>query len=71
MKIEDFHIGLEFYDNGSMTPAKWRCTDVGKRVIVAIRLDKEDTSWYNGPPYAVQEVVFDENDLEACDLHLE
>jgi len=46
----------------------WRCTDIGTRVIVAIALDHEDDpSWYNGPPYAVAEMVFDENDLEGCE----
>jgi hypothetical protein len=32
---DDFHIGLEFWCGGR----RWRCTDVGSRVIVAIRLD--------------------------------
>jgi hypothetical protein len=26
----------------------------------------DDPSWLNGPPYAVEEVVFDENDLMGC-----
>ena len=25
-----------------------------------------DESWYNGPPYAVAEEVFDEYDFEGC-----
>jgi hypothetical protein len=29
------------------------------------RMD-DDPSWLNGPPYAVEEVVFDEYDLPAC-----
>lgn len=34
MKHSDFSIGMEF-----MTASgKWRCTDVGTRVIVAIKL---------------------------------
>ena len=28
----------------------------------------EDVSWYNGPPYAVAETVFDEYDLGGCQL---
>ena len=37
----------------------------------AIRLDHpEDVSWYNGPPYAVAETVFDEYDLGGCQLDL-
>ena len=62
MKKEEFHLGLEFYLSGH----KWRCTDVGTRTIVAIKLDQEDASWYHGPPYAVAEFVLDENDLSAC-----
>ena len=29
------------------------------------RID-DDPSWLNGPPYAVEEVVFDENELVGC-----
>lgn len=69
MKRSDFRIGLDFWNNGSAEPTKWRCTDIGTRIIVAIRLDhEEDPSWYNGPPYAVAESVFDEDDMEACGL---
>jgi hypothetical protein len=63
MRKEDFYVGCEFYT----ATGKWRCTDVGTRVIVAIKLDKEDDSWYAGPPYAVAEDVFDEYDFEGCD----
>jgi len=35
MKYEDFYIGLEFFTGGG----KWRCTDIGTRVIVAISLE--------------------------------
>ena len=34
-------------------------------VGVAERID-DDASWLNGPPYAVEEVVFDENELLGC-----
>jgi hypothetical protein len=55
-------IGDEFTIDG--VDKRWRVTDVGTRTIVAICLDKgEDTSWYNGPPYAVAETVFDEDDI--------
>jgi hypothetical protein len=50
MTKTDFHIGLEFYTGSG----KWRCTDIGTRVIVAIKLDQEDPSWYAGSPYAVR-----------------
>ena len=64
---------------------QWRCTDIGTRTIVAIRIDRvevassapewrrilscaeaEAEGWFNGPPYAVSESVFDENDIEGC-----
>jgi hypothetical protein len=64
MKRADFQIGGEF-----LTAAgRWRCTDIGKRTIAAIRLDHDDDpSWYSGPPYAVVETVFDEYDFEGCE----
>ena len=64
MKRTDFQIGCKF-----LTAAgRWRCTDVGKRTIAAIRLNHDDDpSWYNGPPYAVMETVFDEYDFEGCE----
>jgi hypothetical protein len=65
MEHADFAIGGTFWCDGRA----WRCTDVGTRVITAIRLDHDDDpSWYNGPPYAVAEVVFDEDDMEGCTL---
>ena len=35
MQHSDFHIGTEFFTG----TGKWRCTDVGTRVIVAISLE--------------------------------
>jgi hypothetical protein len=65
MKPSDFKIGLEFWMSGS----RWRCTDVGSRVVVALKLDQyDDHSWYNGPPYKVAEHSLDEYDLMACSL---
>jgi hypothetical protein len=63
MKHSDFATGIEFMT----ATGRWRCTDVGRRVVVAIKIDTyEDTSWYSGPPYAVAETVFDENDIQGC-----
>lgn len=56
MRLADFYIGLEFVCG----PFWWRCTDVGTRTIAAIRLAEDDPVWYQGPPYMVDEVVFDE-----------
>lgn len=64
MKLGEFSIGLEF----TMSDARWRCTDVGTRCVVAIKLDHpEDPSWYKGPPYGVAEYVIDEYDLPVCE----
>jgi hypothetical protein len=64
MKHSDFKIGTEFLTGSG----RWRCTDLGMRTIIAIRLDLDhDTWWYNGPPYAVAESVFDEDGMEDCD----
>ena len=35
MKLQQFSIGLEFRCSGK----RWRCTDVGSRVVVAISLE--------------------------------
>jgi hypothetical protein len=65
MRQDEFAIGLEFYCDAR----RWRCTDVGTRVVIAIALDHEDDpTWYSGPPYAVAERVFDEEDQEGCSL---
>ena len=81
MKRTEFFIGGIFWCGDK----QWRCTDIGTRVIVAIRIDQvnvdgtkpelrrtlkcaeaEAEGWFNGPPYAVAETVFDENDIPAC-----
>lgn len=80
MRHGDFRIGAEFRCGGRL----WRCTDIGTRTIVAIRIDRvevggspplrrtlsgaeaEAEGWFGGPPYAVVESVFDENDIEGC-----
>ena len=67
MEHHEFEIGTEF----ECGDCYWRCTDVGSRVILAIELDpKLDVSWFNGPPYAVAEAVFDEYDMPACSPRL-
>jgi len=64
MEHSQFAIGTEFFTAGG----RWRCTDIGSRVIVAIKLDAPDDTWYSGPPFAVEECVFDEKDLQGCSL---
>jgi hypothetical protein len=63
MKHSDVRIGTEFYT----ATGKWRCTDVGSRVIVAIKLEGDQRNWI-GPPYSVMETVFAEYDLEGLSL---
>ncbi|AKM30433.1 hypothetical protein AB870_10425 [Pandoraea faecigallinarum] len=67
MNHTDFYIGLTFMD----CTGWWRCTDVGARTILAIRLDHDDPHWYEGPPYIVKEEVFDEDDISRCHLTVE
>lgn len=79
MKITDFKIGQNFSCGGK----RFRCTDIGSRVVIAIPLEVTVSSsshaprvldeeaataehWLDGPPYSVQEVVFDEYDIEQC-----
>jgi len=82
MELSDFAIGETFWTH----VGAFRCTDVGTRVVVAVKLGPreigraekvdgelritkridDDPSWLNGPPYAVEEVVFDENELLGC-----
>jgi hypothetical protein len=64
MKHSDFKVGMDFLT----AVGRWRCTDIGTRTIAAIRLDLDhDPAWYNGPPYAVVEYVFDEDGIEGCE----
>jgi hypothetical protein len=64
MTRDDIRIGQEFYT----ATGRWRCTDIGTRVVVAIKLDQDDPRNYNGPPYSIVEYVFDEDDLPGCSL---
>ena len=78
MRLQDFRIGEEFLAHGE----RWRCTDLGTRVVAAIRVEYVEVGgtepqrlnhdeatargWFNGPPYAVAEVLFDEDDQAGC-----
>jgi len=64
MKHGEFRIGLEFYT----ATGAWRCTDVGARVVTALKLGIADDAVYDGPPYAVAEFVFDEDDQGVATL---
>lgn len=43
----------------------WVVTDIGTRTVIAI---KATEGWMAGPPYALDETVFDEDDLLACKM---
>nr|WP_294554301.1 hypothetical protein [uncultured Rhodopila sp.] len=79
MNHADFTLGGTFRCGGG----QWRCTDIGRRTVIAIRIDSvtvagtgpertltfaeaEAAGCFNGPPYAVVELVFDEDDMEGC-----
>jgi len=62
MKHADFQVGMEF----STATGRWRVTDIGKRTIIAIKLDQSDPRNYIGPPYSIIESVFDEYDFAGC-----
>lgn len=83
MKHEDFSIGLEFYtvggkwrctDVGKRTIAAIQIDHVDVVTYDSITKTKtqkivtDNPSWFNGPPYAVLEHVFDENDFVGCHL---
>lgn len=70
MKRADFHVGLIF----NTAIGRWKCTDVGTRTISAIHLDDpehgQDPRWTEGPPYGLEEKVFDEHAIECAFLTL-
>lgn len=39
----------------------------GPSRILSVK-EAETEGWFNGPPYAVDEVVFDENDMGSCTM---
>jgi hypothetical protein len=43
------------------------CKEGPPRKETLLRHEAEADGWFNGPPYAVAETVFDENDMEACE----
>jgi hypothetical protein len=62
MDRTEFRIGKPF----RTATGRWLCTDIGTRVITAIKIDSED--YIAGPPYAIVEDVFDEFDQDGCFL---
>lgn len=62
MKLSEIKIGDRFRCGRKL----YIVTDVGSRVVVAIE-DKPD--WTAGPPYALAEMVFDEDTQQICELN--
>jgi len=56
MNHSDFSMGQEFYCGGG----KWRCTDIGKRTIAAIRIDQVEVVHSDGKGNTSSEVVTDD-----------
>jgi hypothetical protein len=51
--------------------SEWIVTDIGTRTLLAIRIDqksKRDATWLEGPPYALNEMSFDEEDIKLIEL---
>lgn len=59
MNHSDFKIGDQFICGDNL----WQVTDIGTRTIAAIPYRRD---WMAGPPYAMPEHVFDENDMPGC-----
>jgi hypothetical protein len=82
MRHDEFQIGMEFRagegiwrvtDLGARTVIAIRLdrVEVGNNDPdsrhTLDRADAERDGWFNGPPYAVAEAVFDEYDIEDCE----
>lgn len=80
MKHDEFEIGTRFKAGGRTFLCTDVGTRVVVAIPVEAmvasstrdtkRLDETQSregGWLNGPPYVVQELVFDENDLPACE----
>lgn len=61
MTREELNIGDRFKCNGGL----WQVTDIGTRTVIAVPVKE---GWLDGPPYAVQEIVFDEEDMPVCEV---
>lgn len=65
---DQWEAGDEFTIDRAYGPnRKYKVTDVGSRVVVAVEItvDRASDGWLIGPPYAVVEQVFDEEDQKV------
>lgn len=79
MNRQDFAIGESFWtdagefrctDIGTRVIVAVQCGPTAVVMVdsdgeISTRLD-DDPSWLTGPPYAVEELVFDEDDMVVC-----
>lgn len=63
-KHEEFKIGTIFRAGGG----RFLCTDIGTRTIIAIRYTPLEPENMDGPPYFLQETVWDEFDIEGVTI---
>ena len=81
MKHAEFEIGKDFWCGGAQwrtTDIGTRVvvailidriqiqTEMARMLKKLIGSEAEAEGWLNGPPYAVQETVFDEDDMTVC-----
>jgi hypothetical protein len=65
MRLSDFRVGMEFWMSGT----RWRCTDIGTRLVIAIQLVYDDDPfWYKGPPYAIPQSTIEPHGFPDCSL---
>ncbi|WP_213766934.1 hypothetical protein [Caballeronia sp. dw_19] len=63
-EFAEIEIGTEFWTTATY---KWRCTDKGTRVIVAVRIVDGYPAPHHHPPFAdAVEHVFDEYAIGGC-----
>jgi hypothetical protein len=62
MLLSEFRIGLPFYYQDN----RFICTDIGMRVVIAVRVEDENITVIEGPPYVIPERIFDEDDIPIC-----
>ena len=61
MDRASFHIGLEFWSDGR----RYRCTDVGSRVVVAIRVDCAQIMTFEAGSHTTRQISGEQADAEG------
>jgi hypothetical protein len=81
MEHSEFEIGTMFWRGGgqwrctdvgtrTITAVRIDRVEIHDHPAGSLRVlccaEAEEEGWFNGPPYAVAETVFDEDDIEGC-----